>query len=107
NQGNLGTSPDGVTWTLRASSSQRQWRDFAYGSGRYVGVGDSGSYVSSVDGVAFTFGTNPAGSLANLNGIAYGNNLFVAVGSGSIVTTPDGVTWTSRTPSGAPTFNSV
>ena len=34
----------------------------------------------------------------NLGGITYGNNLFVAVGvSGTILTSPDGITWTSRT----------
>lgn len=107
NQGNLATSPDGATWTLRLSAVQRTWRDFAYGAGRYVGVGDGGTYVNSVDGASFVVGTSPAGSSANLNGVAYGNGLFVAVGSGAVLTTSDGVAWTARTPSGAPTFTSV
>jgi hypothetical protein len=33
-----------------------------------------------------------------LNGVTYGNGLFVAVGEdGTILTSPDGVTWTQRT----------
>ena len=41
--------------------------------------------------------TAPSGSLY-LNGVAYGNSTFVAVGqSGTILTSTDGATWTSRT----------
>jgi hypothetical protein len=38
-----------------------------------------------------------------LNGVTYGNGLFVAVGrNGIILTSPDGVSWTRQTP---PTSN--
>jgi hypothetical protein len=44
----------------------------------------------------------------DLNGVTYGNGLFVAVGgspdSSTILTSPDGVTWTQRT---SPTSNSL
>jgi hypothetical protein len=44
----------------------------------------------------------------DLNGVAYGNGLFVAVGgspdSSVILTSPDGVTWTQRT---SPTSNDL
>ena len=39
-----------------------------------------------------------SGTSNNLIGVTYGNGLFVAVGtSGTILTSPDGVTWTQRT----------
>jgi hypothetical protein len=39
-----------------------------------------------------------SGTRDDLNGVAYGNGLFVAVGDfGTILTSPDGVNWTVRT----------
>ncbi len=47
------------------------------------------------DGVTWT--SRNSGSTANLNGVTYGNDTFVAVGNGgTMLTSPDGVTWTSR-----------
>ncbi len=41
---------------------------------------------------------NPLAQGNNLSGITYGNGIFVAVGySGTILTSPDGVTWTPKT----------
>ncbi|MGY2954787.1 hypothetical protein ACVWZQ_002946, partial [Thermostichus sp. MS-CIW-29] len=48
------------------------------------------------DGVSWTQRTS--GTSNQLNGVAYGNGLFVAVGwDGTILTSPDGVSWTQRT----------
>jgi hypothetical protein len=39
-----------------------------------------------------------SGTGNQLNGVTYGNGLFVAVGrDGTILTSPDGATWTART----------
>ena len=47
---------------------------------------------------------NPLPQGNNLNGIVYGNHTFVTVGdAGTILTSPDGVTWTSR--SSGTTYN--
>ena len=61
--------------------------------------------------------TNNAGSIWTsrsvneyyLQSVAYGNGLFVAVGSsaGHVATSPDGITWTTRTPSLAANWQSV
>jgi len=59
----------------------------------------TGRISRSTDGLTFTtidisalFGGN------NINGLAYGAGLFVAVGTaGTIATSPDGITWTMRT----------
>nr|WP_218252749.1 hypothetical protein [Candidatus Magnetobacterium casensis] len=46
-----------------------------------------------------------------LNAVIYGSNIFVAVGytkgSGMILTSPDGVTWTQRTSDSPAWFNAV
>lgn len=58
-------------------------------------VSDRGDALNRGDG-SFT---TPASAIAGrVNGLCYGNGLFVAVGdAGVLATSPDGVTWTSRT----------
>jgi len=52
-------------------------------------------YITSPDGITWT--ARSSGTLKNLNGVAYGNSIYVAVGySGTILTSPDGITWTER-----------
>jgi hypothetical protein len=49
-------------------------------------------------GVGATWTLRNLGQPHNLFGVAYGNGLFVAVGNdGTILTSPDGVSWTQRT----------
>ena len=67
----------------------------AYGTNLFVAVGNSGTILTSPDGISWSpqFG----GTLVNLNTILYGNGLFVAVGAqGTIITSPDGINWTSQ-----------
>jgi len=60
-----------------------------------VTVGYSGTILTSPDGITWT--ARSSGTLNNLNGVAYGNSIYVAVGySGAILTSPDGITWTER-----------
>lgn len=106
-QGNLFTSPDGVTWTLRASNNQRHWRDITYGNGRFVGVAENATALYSTDGATLNLVTGVAGLTGNLHGVGYGNGLFVGVGPSAIVSTLDGATWSNRTPAGTFTLNSV
>jgi hypothetical protein len=41
--------------------------------------------------------SRPSGTSADLSGVTYGNNIFVAVGDSlTILTSPDGITWTKR-----------
>lgn len=61
-------------------------------------VGGQPIIQSSSDGVTWTAHSNSATN--HLNGITYGNGLFVAVGNnGTIVTSSDGNIWTVRTSS--------
>ncbi len=67
-----------------------------YGNGTFVAVGDTGTILTSSDGVTWT--TRTSGTTNYLDGVTYGNGTFVAVGdTGTILTSSDGVTWTART----------
>lgn len=101
------TSPDGVTWTTRNGGTNAFIYDVAYnGSNLHVGVSQASAGItprscrSSDGGVTWTGNTVITGFAADEHafGVAYGASLFVACGvAGKISTTPDGVTWTSRT----------
>ena len=117
---NSGNEP-GATWTLRVLGFNDLKR-VAYGNGLFVAVGGSPSRGSplnigiyydfpvvytSPDGVEWTEQFLPTSIWLPksywLEGVTYGNGLFVAVGwIGAIFTSPDGVNWTSRF---SPTFS--
>ena len=64
----------------------------------FVAVGDSGTILTSTNGVTWTPRTS--GVSNSLLGVTYSDtlNLFVAVGTlGTILTSTNGVTWTSQT----------
>ena len=37
------SSPDGITWTIRTSAADNDWRSVAYGNGMFVAVASSGT----------------------------------------------------------------
>ena len=94
-------STNGITWTpvVSSASGGASWRSIAYGNGKFVAVATTGTNRSmySADGLTWTPSTPPS---QTWNSITYGNNLFVAVadsGTGNrVMTSPDGITWTSR-----------
>ncbi len=96
------TSTDGITWTAR--SAIRNISSAAFGAGRFCFATTAQEVLHSTDG--FTFSSAATGSVyvesIFHNGLAVGSgSMFVAVGSNGIVSSPDGITWTSRTnPSG-------
>lgn len=109
------TSPDGVTWTERTTTvaGSKPLYGVAFGLvggvGTFVAAGTAGVVVTSTDGSSWVEGST---SLTQTTlGMAWGNDLFVAVGMGnggvgSISTSPDGVAWTG--PASAPdTLRSV
>ncbi len=86
-RGTILTSPDGVSWTARASGTDEWLWGVAYGNGRFVAVGGGGAILTSPDGVTWTQRTSLEKS--DLLSVAYGNGLFVVVGSvGTILTSP-------------------
>jgi hypothetical protein len=119
--GKMAYSTDGITWTAVGTSTfgTSTIRAIAYGGGRFVAVsGDSdyndgyvysGKAAYSTDGITWTaVGTSTFGTTA-INGIAYGDGRFVAVGEsygfrgntygflGYAAYSTDGQTWTAAT----------
>jgi len=112
------TSPDGTTWTKSPSDASATAAGppgpahrIYYGNGLFVTYGTKGKIHTSPDGTTWTertcyYGASPCQNaeygtpqdLEDLHGLTYGNGLFVAVGdNGTILTSPDGTTWTQRT----------
>lgn len=104
--GEIGTSTNTLDWTLVGSPPGAAYNDIAYGNGTWVVVCGSQQALVSPDGLSWTaYDVTAFSDPIYLNGVAFGNGLFVAVGglvaSGlarRIFTSPDGVTWTERTP---------
>ena len=110
----ISTSTDGITWTIRSTSTglNSAWKDVVYSEslGLFVAVanGFSGSDIvrTSPDGITWTT-RHQSGSLEK---VVYSETLglFVAVGaSGKILTSADGTTWTSQTSGVSISLNGV
>ena len=104
------TSTDGGnTWTARTLANLA-CTDGIYANGLFVLVGSGGTIQTSPDGITWTARTS--GTTYLLNGIDYGNGIFViSMGqaeqsSSQIATSTDGVTWTLRNVSGTPFLGS-
>ena len=114
--GTIMTSSDGTSWDNRTSGTSNGLYGVTYGNSTFVAVGHYETILTSSDGTTWTSRTsgrtNSSGwSYTNslvwtytdyLEGITYGNSIFVTVGrgedgSGTIMTSSDGINWTSRT----------
>ena len=107
------TSPDGITWTARASADDTAgWRSIAFGAGLFVAVAWTGTgqrIMTSPDGITWT-GRASGDDLNKWNAVTYANGKFVAVATSSgrapspaptalTATSADGITWTVGTDS--------
>src|SRR5581483_1504343 len=92
NDGTIVSAP----WTVNGTGTDYDLHALAYGAGKYVAVGDSGTIVVSVDGGAWSAPANYVSTPNSLFGVAYGNIGFVGVGeNGWVVSSSDGVNWNS------------
>jgi hypothetical protein len=120
---NGGSNGGSITWTQVADDdhalggvggafTDNQFRDAAWGNDRFVVVGYTtnnslsqvvtGKIAYSSDGISWTEADLSASTYRYINGVAWGNNKFVAVGSeGTITHSTDGVTWTKLTITGS------
>ena len=99
------TSPDGVTWTLRAISTSPGFQFLDFQNSIFVAsygqVSASSNVYTSSNGTAWTLRTMP--SSQNWGRPVFGNSIWVCVanevGTPKTVaaSSPDGVTWTART----------
>jgi len=93
--GSILTSPDGITWTPRASGTSNGLQGVTWSGTQFVAVGFYGTILTSPDGITWT--SRVSGTVNLLYGVAWSGAEFVAVGFyGTILTSPDGITWTSR-----------
>jgi len=80
-----------------ATTEQSAWKDIVYNDSTLILAASSGSHeiARSADGLAYTKTDAPHYT----NAVAYSPalDLFVAVGNGVAMSSPDGVTWTTRT----------
>ncbi len=93
------TSADGSMWTTNCLSSSSYILSITYGNGQFVGAGYYApgifktfpTILNSPDAVTWTTRfldtTNQVSTYNQLNSVAYGNGLFVAVGYGGMILT--------------------
>jgi carboxypeptidase family protein len=94
NDGFVGTSPDGATWTRRTSGTTKTLYDIVWTGSKYVAVGTT--VLVSSDGINWHAAQSPVDSLI-LKCVVWTGTQFVAGGYyGEIVTSTDGETWVSR-----------
>ena len=77
-------STDLVNWTRWTGNGIRSLNAVEYANGKFVGVGDAGKVVTSSDG-GISWDSIDSGVSANLEGIAFGNGFWVAVGQNGVV----------------------
>jgi hypothetical protein len=81
-----------IDWVEIESGTNANLNAIVYGDGLFVAVGDSGTMVTSEDGL--TWEKRVSGIDAQLVDIAYGNGIYIAIGdSGSIISSTDGFIW--------------
>lgn len=93
-------SEDGYTWRAQGFPEIAYLGGVAYGGGKYVAGGSSGSLFVSADGVSWSFHKNSDSSW-DFGRMTYANGLFVAVGgnsfrTGGILTSTNGIDWIVR-----------
>jgi len=104
--GTVVSSTDGVTWSTVSIGTAQTLNSVRLLNGNLVFAGNNGAMVTSSNGTTFTV-QSTGGATDDYYGITFGNNLYVAVGNtGVIRTSPDLVTWTSRS-AGALSGNNI
>jgi hypothetical protein len=87
------TSADGEIWSKRNRGTRQNLCGVVQGGPLGVAVGYNGTILTSRDQAGWTE-SQLADSFTLLEETAYGNGVFVAVGSlGKVVTSGDGITW--------------
>ena len=110
-------SNDGFTWgnttipDATGDSTTRQWQKIAYGQGKYLALSGTldGAIATSVNGIDWTVTTGVIPGGHDWAGVAYGNNMWVALdrNSDTYYYSMDGETWTGATAPTDPTTGGV
>ncbi|WP_051217394.1 cadherin-like beta sandwich domain-containing protein, partial [Paenibacillus assamensis] len=93
NQGQIITSTDGASWSMKAIAISPL--GVLYAGNRWIMVGYAGKMYTSVDGDTWIQKTTNVS--ADLSSIAYNGSIYVVVGAnGTILTSNDADTWTVK-----------
>ncbi len=92
--GQISSSTDGYHWTSRASSQSKPVGKVIFNGSRFIAAG--GGISTSEDGLAWTNRLTLSGVDEPFGDLAFGGGLHVAVSLFRMVTSPDGLTWTTR-----------
>jgi hypothetical protein len=84
------TSADGTSWNDKPidTVATHAHDALAFGGGRFASTNDNGARATSADGVTWKASSGVTGTPTSE--IAYGNGVFVALGSSSVVRSTDG-----------------
>lgn len=107
--GQIASSSDGTSWTLRTSSflSSDDIYTVTFGNGLFVAGSSTGKIATSPDGTTWTQRT-VGWSASFILASAYGNGVYVfGTVFGKIGSSTDGITWTERTSPFTSTPNGV
>jgi len=91
------SSDNGSSWDNGTSGTTYYFNEVAYGDSTFIAVGQNGRiYTSSDNGTTWSRSTWD-GSSAHLTGLAYGNNVSIAVSSSNVIKSTDkGSNWTLK-----------
>ena len=91
------SSDNGSSWDNGTSGTTYYFNEVAYGDSTFIAVGQNGRiYTSSDNGTTWSRATWD-GSSAHLTGLAYGNNVSIAVSSSNVIKSTDkGSNWTLK-----------
>ena len=106
NTGNaISYSTDGITWTAETIDSivdSKDWISIAYGNNRFVAMSSQGDVAYSFDLATWYDASMPDRTEgAGWTKLKYAQGVFFAVRNNAAnnwATSPDGITWTTRTP---------
>lgn len=110
--GTVRTSTTLTSWTSRTSGTTSQLNSVATDGNNIVVVVGSGGVVIRSDDNGTTWSTMTSGTTVFLANIQYLNGNFVACGgqggsTGTVISSTDGITWTTRVSGFADDFNAV
>lgn len=86
-------STDTTNWPEASTATTNSLAAITCGNGEYVAVGASGTVETSPDGTNWVL--QNSGTASALSAVAYANGHFVAVGPSVVITSANGVTWSS------------
>lgn len=99
--GQIASSTDGINWTFRVSGlnglpgTQGFITTLIWDGSQFVAGALGGGVITSPDGI--TWSNNGHSPGFQINGLAKGAGLYIAVGPGGVISSsPDLITWTSR-----------